>query len=112
MSSNDPLKRLQDILDQIARIEEYVAGMSISAYAADRRTQDAVERCFERICEAARKIGDGLDTKYPDVGFPNLRKFGSVLRHDYDDVDSDIVWEFTQRRIHLLKAAARAELGR
>lgn len=110
MSSSGPLKRLQDIFDQIERIEAYVAGMNLDAFAADNRTQDAVERCFERICEASRKIGDGLDAKYPDVGFPNLRKFGSVLRHDYDDIDSDVVWEFTQRRIHLLKAAVRAEL--
>lgn len=111
MSSDDPQKRLRDILEQIIRIESYVTGFSLDDFYTDTRTQDAVERCFERICEASRKIGDGLDAKYPAVDFPNLRKFGSVLRHDYDDIDSDVVWEFTQRRLHTLKAAVSTELG-
>ncbi|HEX7774981.1 MAG TPA: HepT-like ribonuclease domain-containing protein [Parvibaculum sp.] len=111
MSSSDPLRRLNDIVEQIARIESHVAGMDLDAFCASTLTQDAVERCFERICEASRKIGAGLDAKYPEVDFPNLRKFGSILRHDYDDVDTDFIWHFVIRRLPLLKAAARAELG-
>lgn len=74
-------------------------------------TRDAVERCLERICEAARKIGDRYDAKYPEVQFHKLRDFGSMLRHDYDAILTDRVWEAATERLPLLKAAARAELG-
>ena len=70
-----------------------------------------MERCLERIAEAARKIGDALDDAYPDVEFHKLRQFGSVLRHDYDGVDADLVWIAATKRLPLLDAACRKELG-
>ncbi len=111
MSSSDPAKRIGDIVDQIARIEAHVAGMDEAAFRKSPLAQDAVERCLERICEAARKIGDGLDEKYPDADFLNLRRFGSILRHDYGDIDIEIIWELVRSRLPLLKAACRTELG-
>jgi uncharacterized protein with HEPN domain len=111
MSSENPKLRLEDMLEQIARIEDHVDGLTFGAFCEEPLVQDAVERCLERICEAARKIGDVLDDKYPDVEFANLRKFGSVLRHDYQGVDAEIVWVAARERLPLLKSAIRAELG-
>jgi len=111
MSSDRPERRLDDIMTQIARIESHVAGMSYDDFADDMRANDAVERCLERICEAARKIGDRYDAKYPEVEFAKLRDFGSKLRHDYDLVLSDRVWMAVTKHLPLLKAACRAELG-
>lgn len=110
MSSSDPLKRIEDIVIQIERIEHHLTGMDEDAFRKSPLAQDAVERCLERICEAARKIGDLLDGKYPEVDFPNLRRFGSILRHDYGDVDVEIIWEVTVSRLPLLKVACRTEL--
>lgn len=111
MSSERPTRRLEDILAQIARIESYVAEMSYDAFVDDMRTYDAVERCLERICEAARKIGDRYDVMYPEVEFAKLRDFGSKLRHDYDVVLPDRVWSAIDGHLPLLKAACRKELG-
>lgn len=104
-------RRLRDILDNIARIRRHMDGLSLEAFLDDEKTQDAVERCLERIAEAARKIGNALDSKHPDVEFHKLRQFGSVLRHDYDGVDADLVWIAATKRLPLLEAACRAELG-
>jgi uncharacterized protein with HEPN domain len=111
MSSSDPARRIADILENIARIRTYAKGMTARRLAADRKTLDAIERCLERICEAARKLGDALDAKYPAVEFPKLRQLGSVLRHDYDGVDADMLWSFLTRRLDPLEAACRRELG-
>lgn len=86
-------------------------GLSLEVFLENEKTQDAVERCLERIAEAARKIGDALDGKYPEVEFHKLRQFGSVLRHDYDGVDADLVWLAVTKRLPLLDSACRAELG-
>ena len=111
MSSSDPLKRIADMLEQVMRIESHLAGHDLETFRANALAQDAVERCLERICEAARKIGEGLDERYPAVDFPNLRRFGSILRHDYGDVDVEIIWQVAVGRLPLLKAACRNELG-
>src|SRR5260370_37096020 len=87
VSSSDPARRLRDILANIDRIRRHVRGMTAQRFASDGKTQDAVERCLQRISDAARKIGDRLNEKFPALELPKLRHIGSVLRHDYDDVD-------------------------
>jgi uncharacterized protein with HEPN domain len=111
MSSSDPKRRLRDILDNISRIRSYTYDRTPEQLAADPKTQDAVERCLERICEAARKLGDTLDTKYPEVEFAKLRQLGSVLRHDYDDIDTDMLWRAATERLDPLEQACRRELA-
>lgn len=111
MSSSDPELRLRDIVENISRIRSYIQGIAAPQLAADRKTQDAVERCLERICEAARKLGDALDAKYPEAEFPKLRQLGSVLRHDYDDIDTDMLWRSVTERLDPLERACRSELA-
>ena len=85
--------------------------MTFEGFAADWKTQDAAERCLERISEAARKLGESLDAKYPDVEFRKLRQLGSVLRHDYDEIRADMLWRSLNSRLDPLEAACRRELG-
>ena len=101
---------MRDILNNISRIRFYMQGIGARKLGADSKTQDAVERCPERICEAARKLGDTLDTKYPEVEFAKLRQLGSVLRHDYDDIDADLLWRSVTARLDPLEHACRRDL--
>ncbi len=55
MPSKDPLQRFEDILDNIGRIEGYAEGLDSASFLADHKSYDAVERCLERISEAATK---------------------------------------------------------
>ncbi len=63
-----------------------------------------------RISEAARKIGGSLDERYPAVEFPTLRQLGSVLRHDYDEVDADMLRRAVMEKLDGMEAARRREL--
>ncbi|MBA3404569.1 MAG: DUF86 domain-containing protein [Gemmatimonadaceae bacterium] len=65
MPSSDPSQRFQDILDNIARIEKYTAGMDSVSFMEDLKTYDAVERCLARISEAAVKLGLLAETLCP-----------------------------------------------
>lgn len=50
MSRADPLRiadYLQHILEAIDNIRDYTAGMDLAAFAADRKTRDAVIRNLE-----------------------------------------------------------------
>jgi len=111
MPTDRPGQRLRDIHENVARIRAYTAEMTLAAFEADRRTVDAVERCLERITEAARKLGERYDDCYPHLDLPQLRQLGSKLRHDYDDLSPRRIWAFL-RRLDDLEAFAEAEIAK
>jgi hypothetical protein len=47
------LVRIEDILEALDNIEDYVVGLDFDAFHADRKTVDAVERNLEIIGEAS-----------------------------------------------------------
>ena len=60
----------------------------------------------ERIAEVARKLGDRFDKDMTDTAdLHAIRQFGSVLRHDYDAVNYDIIWNVVANTLPPLKAA-------
>jgi uncharacterized protein with HEPN domain len=59
MPSEVPRARLQDIITNIDRVRAHLKGMQPDA-ELDDKTRDAVERCLERISEAAKKLGSTI----------------------------------------------------
>lgn len=112
MPSEDPSQRLDDIIDNIRRIRTYIEGMDENMFMEDEKTIDAVERCFERIAEAARKLGERYDQSYPELNLHALRQFGSALRHDYDSIQPALLWGFICDRLDFLKEMASIELNK
>lgn len=112
MPSKDPRRRFEDILENVQRIASYTAGLSEKEFLQDRKTIDAVERCIERLAEAARKLGDGYDALYPELELHELRKFGSKLRHDYDVIQPKLLWGFIVALRAPIENMARREIGK
>lgn len=112
MPSDDPARRLDDILENITRIRTYTEGMNEADFLSDGKTVDATERCLERIAEAARNLGGRFDADYPALNFPALRRFGSALRHDYDSIQPALLWGFIRDRLDSLEAMARSEIDK
>ncbi len=112
MPSSDPNRRLQDILENIALIEAAIAEKTFDDFVADVVLPAAVERFLQRITEAAIKLGDEMDGRYPEVRWRALRGFGNVLRHDYDKLLDQTVWEISTERLRGLRAACEAEIER
>jgi len=98
--------RFQDILDNVRLIQSYLTGMDRAAFDADQRTRDAIERCLQRISEAAIKLGPEAEQLAPGPPWQAVRSFGNVLRHAYDQVDPSRIWEIVTRDLPLLEAAA------
>lgn len=109
MSSERLGQRLADILDNIERIENHVRGTTKTKFLDDELLNDGVERCLERIAEAARKIGDYFDDQYTDINLPALRRLGSILRHDYDTIRPELIWDFIINELPKLKQMAGSE---
>jgi uncharacterized protein with HEPN domain len=71
---------------------------------------DAVERCLERICDAAFRLGDRAGELLPEQPWRAIRGLGNRLRHGYDQIDTDIVWNVVSERLPSLKADATGAL--
>jgi uncharacterized protein with HEPN domain len=112
MPSRQRDRRLNDIIENVDRIRRHVREMTLDEYLQNEKTRDAVERCLQRISEAAAKLGDLMDDRYPEVPWRDIRRFGNVLRHDYDEVDGVLLWRTIQERLDPLRHACAAELGR
>jgi len=73
---------------------------------------DAVERCLERISEAASKLGDSAATLVPDQPWQDVRSLGNRLRHEYDNILKDRLWEIVRDDLPSLCAACEGTLRR
>jgi len=111
-SRHDPADSLADIVENAERIESYIAGMDREAFERDGRTRDAVERCLERVCEAAHRLGAHAAELMPGQPWGDVRGMGNRLRHAYDRVSLDIVWNTVRERMPALAADAQHVLER
>jgi len=74
---------LEDILESIKKIREYIAGMSFDQFCVDRKTQDAVVRNLEVIGEAARNLPDEIKNIIADIEWKKITSLRNLLAHEY-----------------------------
>jgi uncharacterized protein with HEPN domain len=109
-SSRNPANCLADIVENAERMDGYIAGLDQTQFELNGLVRDAVERCLERICEAAHRLGTNAEVLVPGQPWGEIRGMGNRLRHGYDRVTSAVVWETARNRLPLLKAGASRAL--
>ena len=87
------------MIEAIAQAQTFVAGMTLERYQADAKTQRAVERCLEIISEASRQIPKPVKDRYQQIRWSNIAGIGNILRHDYQNVASQIIWDTVHVRL-------------
>jgi uncharacterized protein with HEPN domain len=112
LPSERPAQRLADIVENVEAIQRYVASMDLACFERDRKTVDAVERCLERISEAAAKLGESAAALVPDQPWQKIRALGNRLRHEYDDIPAYRLWDIVQEDLPSLQVACVAALRR
>lgn len=107
LPSEHPARRFTDIIDNVERIEQFTAGMDLTAFIAQGTVVYAVQYALLIISEAARKLGPHAERLAPDQPWAGIRSIGNALRHQYDDVDPEVIRAIVQRDLATRKAAAR-----
>ncbi len=110
-SRHDPADSLADIIENAERIEQYLAGVDHAAFAGNGLLRDAVKRCVERVCEAAHRLGERAAELMPDQPWGDIRGMGNRLRHAYDRVNLDVIWNAARHDLPGLAADARRALA-
>jgi uncharacterized protein with HEPN domain len=111
MPFEDARSSLGDNLESIRLIEQFVSGMDLEAYESDDKTQAAVERKMLIISEAAIRLKDNAETLCPGVSWRDIRGIGNWLRHQYDRVEVETIWNTIQDDLPPLKAAVEKALA-
>ena len=112
MPISDPQRHLQDVLDAIDRIGEFVGDLDFSAYRADEKTKAAVERKIQIITEAIIRLEDESPGSYPEIDQKGYRGMGNILRHSYHRVDDSMVWGTVKEDLPALTDAVKTILQR
>ncbi len=94
---------LEDILEAIARIEEYTGGMSFEEFAEERMTQDAVVRNLEIIGESVKNIPEEVKRERSDIEWRKIAGLRDILIHAYFGIDIEIVWDIVKSELPPLR---------
>ena len=103
----DPRLYLDDILEAIVRIRDYVSDFDFSRFSQDSKTQDAVVRNLEIIGEAAGRLPESIQAGAEDIEWRKIVGLRNILAHEYFGVSLPVVWDVVQNKLKPLELACR-----
>ena len=103
----DYKQQLDDILQAITFIREYVKGLDYKAFEADTKTQHAVIHNLEVIGEAARSMPDEVKDNTAEIEWQKIIALRNILIHEYLGVSLKIVWDVVQNKLGALESTCR-----
>jgi uncharacterized protein with HEPN domain len=93
-----------DMAGAIRHIQTFTSTLTFDEYLDDIRTISAVERKFEILGEAARRISDEFRQAHPDIDWQRVVGLRNILAHRYDEVRQDILWSIIHSELAPLLA--------
>ena len=94
---------LNDILNEIDRINKFIDKMTYDEFIQDEKTIYAVVRSFEIIGEATKNIPDDIKEIYNQVPWGKISGMRNKLIHEYFGVDLETLWNTIKNRLPEIK---------
>ncbi|MFO7651363.1 MAG: DUF86 domain-containing protein [bacterium] len=95
-------ERLADMVEAIERIEKYAA-KGRAVFERDELVQVWVVHHIQVIGEAAAKVSSELQSRHPDVAWPQIVAMRNILVHEYFGIDVEEVWTTVEHDLPRLK---------
>jgi uncharacterized protein with HEPN domain len=105
MSKHDPRLTLQQLRDAAREAAAMCGGLTPEALCADRMRTLAVERCFEIIGEAVKRLPPDLCARYPQVPWKKVSGVRDRVVHGYDDIEHQVLLDAVRLQFPLLLTA-------
>jgi len=91
MSKDNAL--LDDIREAAKAIQRFTTGVSLDQFKANEEKYEAVNRKFQIIGEASRRLSPVARSAFPEIPWRLITAMRNLIVHDYDDVDLHMVWD-------------------
>jgi uncharacterized protein with HEPN domain len=98
-ASRSPRARLLHIRDEIDGVADIVKGLSFEQYQTSYIHRRAIERAAQIVSEAARALPQDILTRHDGVPWSSIIGIGNILRHEYQRLDDELLWEIAT--VHL-----------
>jgi uncharacterized protein with HEPN domain len=92
-AKRDDIVFLEDILECIKKINEYIKGVSRQDFEANDEKQDAVIRRLEIIGEAVKNISTTIRNQNPTIPWREMAGMRDVIVHQYFGVSIGLIWK-------------------
>lgn len=103
--------RIQHILDAIAEIELYVAGVTEEQFINNSEKRFATIKQIEIIGEACTKITTDIKENHNEIPWHQIIGFRHLSIHEYHNVSMRIVWDIAVNNLPAIKQQMQEILG-
>jgi uncharacterized protein with HEPN domain len=95
--------RLQDMLTEIAVVEETIADLSLETFSQNQQALRVVLYSLAVIGEAVASAIADLEAAEPGIPWHQLRGMRNAVIHEYFRVDVEVIWETVRSDLPKLK---------
>ena len=100
--NNRDIASIWDMTLAIQRIQSFTNDLNFDEYLNDILTVSAVERQFEVLGEAARRISTQFQHTHPVIDWKRIIGLRNIVAHRYDEVRQEILWTIIRSELTLL----------
>ncbi|MCK9211702.1 MAG: DUF86 domain-containing protein [Ignavibacteriaceae bacterium] len=93
---------LLDVFESSKIIASYLDQKTIEDFLEDIQLQDSVIRRLEIIGEATARISVDTQNLYPSIPWREMKGMRNLLIHEYDEIDTELVWKTAKDDIPML----------
>ncbi len=101
---------LWDMLQATREVQDMVRDRDLEAFLNDRVLLRAVERGFEIIGEAARRVSPAYMSSHPEIPWRKIIGQRNILAHEYGQVDHALLYNSAVEDVPALIAQLQALL--
>jgi uncharacterized protein with HEPN domain len=83
---------LWNVMEAGREIQDFTSGVSFDEYVVHRLLPSAVERQFEKLGEAARKVSPSFRSEHPEIPWRRMVGLRNILTHRYYAIDHVQIW--------------------
>lgn len=91
-ANNRDATSLWDMAEAIRRIQEFTRDRTLNEYLESILMQSAVERQFEILGEAARRISPEFQQSHPEIDWRGAIGLRNVIAHRYEQIEQETLW--------------------